>query len=131
MNTDIWIPWTERVLAAVFEVSNILGTVYKRHWLFCIRATTSESISPTSSVEDKLAVELKSSNLGLCFLVNFQKSKVEWQPERLIERRGQVGERVGVRHRAFSRRRARRFACAKPEKGHFPGFRIFTSRIRN
>jgi GxxExxY protein len=126
---------TERVLGAVFEVSNTLGAgflekVYERALLreLALRgipASSQVSLSVTYKghcigeycadilVEDKLAVELKcvdrlanehtaqclnylrASNLGLCLLVNFQKSKVEWKriiqgfhvPERVEEPR--------------------------------------------
>jgi GxxExxY protein len=126
---------TERVLGAVFEVSNTLGAgflekVYERALLreLALRgipASSPVSLSVTYKghcigeycadilVEDKLAVELKcvdrlanehtaqclnylrASNLGLCLLVNFQKSKVEWKriiqgfhvPERVEEPR--------------------------------------------
>ena len=110
---------TERVLGAVFEVSNTLGTgflekVYERALLRelairGIRATAQASLAVTYKghhvgeyfadvlVEDLLVVELKcvdrlgnehtaqclnylrASGLGLCLLINFQKSKVEWK----------------------------------------------------
>ena len=110
---------TERVLGAVFEVSNTLGAgflekVYQHALmrelaLRSIRASAQASLAVTYKghhvgeyfadilVEDVLVVELKcvdrlanehtaqclnylrASNLGLCLLVNFQKSKVEWQ----------------------------------------------------
>ena len=110
---------TERVLGAVFEVSNTLGAgflekVYERALLRelalrGIRATAQASLAVTYKghhvgeyfadllVENVLAVELKcvdrlasehtaqclnylrASGLGLCLLVNFQKSKVEWK----------------------------------------------------
>jgi GxxExxY protein len=110
---------TERVLAAVFEVSNTLGTgflekVYERALLRelalrGIRASSQASLAVMYKghnvgeyfadilVDDKLMVELKcvdrlagehtaqclnylrASSLGLCLLVNFQKSKVEWK----------------------------------------------------
>jgi GxxExxY protein len=127
---------TERVLGAVFEVSNTLGAgflekVYERALLRelalrGIRATAQASLAVTYKghhvgeyfadllVENVLAVELKcvdrlasehtaqclnylrASGLGLCLLVNFQKSKVEWKriiqgfqiPERIEEPSG-------------------------------------------
>ena len=110
---------TERVIGAVFEVANILGSgflekVYERALmkelaLRGIRTTAQASLEVTYKghhigeyyadilVEDVLAIELKcvdrlaaehtaqclnylrASGLGLCLLINFQKSKVEWK----------------------------------------------------
>ena len=123
---------TERVLGAVFEVSNTLGAgflekVYERALLRelalrGIRATAQASLAVTYKghhvgeyfadllVEDVLAVELKcvdrlasehtaqclnylrAFGLGLCLLVNFQKSKVEWK--RIIHG-FQIPDRIG------------------------------------
>ena len=112
MNTDergFFDSLTERVLGAVFEVSNTLGAgflerVYERALLIelClrgIRATTQALFAVTYKgqhvgeyfadilVEDVLVVELtaqclnylRASGRTLCLLVNFQKPKVEWK----------------------------------------------------
>jgi hypothetical protein len=84
------------VPGAVFEVSNTLGAgflekVYERALLMELRlrgikATAQTSIAVTYSAE-RLGNEhtaqclnyLRASNLNVCLLVNFQKSKVEWR----------------------------------------------------
>ncbi len=110
---------TEQVLAAIFEVSNVLGAgflerVYKRALVreFALRGIRAKAESPLQVVykglrvgdffadllvEDVLLVELKcvdrlsnehtaqclnylrASDLPVCLLVNFQRSRLEWR----------------------------------------------------
>ena len=99
MNADELDSLTERVLGAVFEVTNTLGAgflekVYQR----CKRGFgDSPDTAKDLLVEDVLVVEqkcvdrfssehtaqglnyLRASGRSVCLLVNFQKPKVEWK----------------------------------------------------
>ena len=89
---------TERVVGAVFEVSNSLGAgflekVYEKALLreMGIRGVRAESVEREVLVELKCAERLgnehtaqcmnylKASGLSVCLLVNFQRPRVEWK----------------------------------------------------
>ena len=91
MNTDEhgFDSLTERVLAAIFEVSNTLGAgflekVYQRALLAelrlrGIRATAEASFAVIYKGQPQCLNYLRASGRTLCLLVNFRKPKVEWK----------------------------------------------------
>jgi hypothetical protein len=75
---------TEKVLGAVFEVSNTLGAgflekVYERAQLLELRGRGIRATGQTSLAVSYKGQTVRASGLPICLLINFQKPKVKWK----------------------------------------------------
>jgi len=77
MNADSFDPLTERVLGAVFEVSNTLGAGF-------LEKVYERALLTELGLRGIRATALRASGQALCLLVNFQNPKVEWK--RIVHR---------------------------------------------